>query len=132
MEDSTSQEIEDKDEPVVDTVDQIESAISDAQNLITFTAKSGKEVPEAILTTLISAKTKWGTDAWTPEFTVQFWEAFREINHLIKPATVASVNMISWNQKKRDLLLGSLSKTNMGEAKRLGQLPATLSGPLGS
>jgi hypothetical protein len=94
MEESISPENEVNDELSEHTTAQIISAITDARNLVAFTAKSGIEVPEAILTTLITAKTIWDEGKWTPEFAVQFWEAFRKMNQLIKPATVASVNMI--------------------------------------
>ena len=79
---------------------QIERAITDAQNLVAYTAREGIEVDEEILKTLIIAKTKWDAGEWSTEFTVQFWEAFRQMNQLIKPATVASVRAICLEPKK--------------------------------
>ncbi len=70
---------------------QIRRAITDAQNLIAYTAIAGIEVDEKVLNTLILAKTKWEAGEWSTEFAVQFWEAFRKMNQLIKPSTVASV-----------------------------------------
>jgi hypothetical protein len=80
---------------------QIESAITDALNLVTYTSKAGIEVDEKLLATLIDAKTIWDAGDWSTEFAVQFWEAFREMNQLIKPATVASVNMICMEEERK-------------------------------
>jgi hypothetical protein len=69
-------------------------AVRDAQNLIAYTAKSGIEVDNNTLKTLIASADIWDTDDWTPEFSLEFWNAYGIICKLIKPATVDSVRAI--------------------------------------
>ncbi len=74
-----------------DNSPQIERAITDAQNLVAYTSKAGIEIDREILNTLILARIKWDAGEWSTEFAVKFWEAFTQMNKLIKPVTAASV-----------------------------------------
>jgi hypothetical protein len=72
----------------------IERAITDAQNLVIYTSRAGIKVEEKIFNTLVTARTKWDEDQWSEKFALEFWEAFRQTNEIIKPATVDSVRAI--------------------------------------
>ncbi len=77
-----------------------ERAVRDAQNLVAYLAKSGKELDDETLKTLIDAAEKWDAGEWTPEFALEFWKAFAKASEVIKPATVDSVRAITVEPKK--------------------------------
>ena len=75
-------------------------AVRDAQNLVAYTAKSGKALDDDTLKTLIAAAEKWDTDEWTSEFALEFWKAFAKASQSIKPTSVDSVRAVCIEPKK--------------------------------
>lgn len=73
---------------------QIDRAIGDAQILVAYAARAGIKIDEKIFNTLISSKSNWDEDEWSNECALEFWDAFRQMNEMIKPATVDSVRAI--------------------------------------
>ena len=98
--------------------DHIERAMEDAENLVVFSARSGKTIDKKVFNTLLAARTKWDDDDWSNEFALEFWEAFAVLNNLVKPATVDSIRAICLEPKHSGLRGFLQNQYGLSEATR--------------
>jgi hypothetical protein len=66
-------------------------AVSNAEMLLEFAAKSGLDVKEDWISTVISARRAERYSDWTAELEIKFWTVYKNLSVLVQPVTVESL-----------------------------------------
>jgi hypothetical protein len=74
---------------------QLTQAVQDSRFLLTYAAQRGLELDKEMLTTLVNAQYRLDHDDWTNETETDFWQAFSDLNVIIKPVTLESLKAVS-------------------------------------
>jgi len=74
---------------------QLARAVTDSRLLLTHAAHAGLTLDDATLTTLVEAQYRQDAEEWTNENEAAFWQAFSNLNVLVKPVTLESLKAVS-------------------------------------
>jgi hypothetical protein len=66
-------------------------SIANVQKIIRYASENGIEIPEDLLTTILSATKKVQADEFNVDMEVEFWKAVSELSKLISPVTIKTL-----------------------------------------
>lgn len=79
----------------VQITSQLARTVRDSRLLLSYAAQTGLAIDEKMLNILINAQYRVDFDEWTNQDEADFWQAFSELNVLIKPVSLESLQAVS-------------------------------------